>query len=376
MRIVIDDKVPFIKGVLEPFAEVVYLPGSYIKRRVVKDCDALIVRTRTECNKELLEGSKVKFIATATIGYDHIDTKWCETNRIVWANAAGCNSLSVQQYLASALVYLAKKYKFKFEDRTLGIVGVGNVGKKVLRLAETLGMRIVSNDPPIMRRRGPCGYLSLEGLIHEADIITLHVPLYLEGQDKTFHLIDEKKLKQINPGTILINTSRGEIVDSFSLINAIKAGILKSSVMDVWENEPDIDLELLLMQDIATPHIAGYSIDGKANGTALSVRALSRFFKFGLDYWFPTNLPSLESSVLSIDATKKTLQDVLCEAIESTFKVQEDDERLRISPHDFENQRSEYPVRREFQEYSVELKNGNMEMAEKLRELGFKVLTL
>jgi erythronate-4-phosphate dehydrogenase len=373
VRVVIDDKIPFIKGILEPFAEVVYFPGSKIDKHIIKEADALIVRSRTLCDKNLLEGSRIKFVATATIGYDHIDTNWCEANGIEWTNAAGCNSSSVQQYMASTLVYLSKKFNFKFEDRTLGVIGVGNVGKKIVRLAEILGMRVVLNDPPIARQRGPCGYVSLDGLIQEADIISLHVPLNYNGDDKTYHLIDELKLKKFNQGTILINTSRGEVVDNLALKNVLKSGILKNAVLDVWEKEPDIDLELMKMLDIATPHIAGYSADGKANGTAMSVRALSKYFNLGIDNWFPENIPLPSFPVITINAKNKTVQEAISEVIEKTYEVKSDDERLRKVPQDFEKQRGNYPVRREFQAYSINLKNGSAELVDRLKELGLKI---
>ncbi|MDP4226747.1 MAG: NAD(P)-dependent oxidoreductase, partial [Bacteroidota bacterium] len=191
MKIIIDDKIPFIKGVLESYGKVEYIAGANISKDDVKDADALIIRTRTHCTKELLEGSKIKFIATATIGFDHIDTAYCEQNGIYWTNAAGCNSSSVQQYMASVLIHLAGKHGLSFKKRTLGVIGVGHVGRKVVKLAEALGFRVVLNDPPLARRIGPCGYISLDGIIREADVITLHVPLTYEGEDKTYHLIDE-----------------------------------------------------------------------------------------------------------------------------------------------------------------------------------------
>jgi erythronate-4-phosphate dehydrogenase len=374
MKIVVDDKIPFLQGVFEPFAEVVYLQGSKINRTELKNADALIIRTRTICNNELLENTSVKFIATATIGYDHIDTKWCDANGIKWTNAEGCNASSVMQYLASALVFLSKKHGFKFSDRTLGVVGVGNVGRKVVKLGEILGMRIVLNDPPLVRKLGPCGFISLDGIIREADIITLHVPLNLDGEDKTFHLFNESVLKKLNTGTFLINSSRGEVVNNKSLKDMLISNRLHGAVLDVWENEPEIDLELMKKLDIGTPHIAGYSVDGKANGTAMSVRALSKFFNLGIDNWFPGKLPLPSLQIIEIDAKGKTEQEILCQAIESTYKVADDDKRLRNNPKDFEKQRVDYPVRREFQAYTVKVKNGTSEMTEKLKRLGFNVV--
>ncbi len=374
MKVVIDNKIPFIKGVLEPFAEVTYLPGAEIDRKAVKNADAMIVRTRTLCNKELLEGSSVKFIATATIGYDHIDTKWCEANGIKWTNAEGCNSGSVMQYIASVLAFLSKKHNFKFEDRTLGVVGIGNVGKKIVKLAEVLGFRIILNDPPLARKISPCGFISLEGLIHECDIITIHVPLSYEGADKTFRLFDEPVLKKLNPGTLLIDCSRGEVTNNEALKNFLKSGNLQGAVLDVWENEPDIDLELMNLLDISTPHIAGYSADGKANGAAMSVKALSRFFNLGLNNWRPEKIPLPPNQLFELDAGGKTDQEILCEAIEATYKVEDDSERLKKAPYEFEKQRNDYPVRREFQAYTIELKNGAPELKEKLQTLGFNVI--
>lgn len=375
MKIVIDDKIPFIKGVFEPFADTVYLPGAEINNKAVKNADALIIRTRTLCNKELLEGSTVNFIATATIGYEHIDTKWCGANGIKWKNAEGCNATSVMQYIASVLVFLSKKFSFKFENRTLGVIGVGNIGKKVVELAEILGFRIILNDPPLARRLGPCGYISLEGLIHESDIITLHVPLNYEGIDKTYHLFDDQILKKLNRGTLFINSSRGEVTDNGALKNILKSGYIQGAVLDVWENEPDIDLELMRFLNIATPHIAGYSVDGKANGTTMSVRSLSRFFNLGLNNWLPASIPlPLSDQLFVIDAKNKTDQEVLCEAIETTYKVENDDKRLKSVPGDFEKQRGNYPVRREFSAYTIELKNGAPGLMEKLQALGFNVV--
>jgi erythronate-4-phosphate dehydrogenase len=375
VKIIIDDKIPFIHGALEPYADIIYLPGNKIDRTVVKDADALVIRTRTICNKDLLKGSSVKFIATATIGYDHIDTKWCEANGILWKNAEGCNSSSVMQYIASTLSYLSKKHNCKFEDLTLGVIGVGNVGRKVVRLAEALGMRVVLNDPPIVRSKGLCGYISIEGIIREADIITLHVPLNYESEDKTYHLFDEAMLSRLKPGTILINSSRGEVVDNIALKNFLKKGKLESAVLDVWENEPDIDKELINLLDIATPHIAGYSADGKANGTSMSVMALNNFFRFGMKEWDPKNISNPANPYFLIDAKGITDQLVICEAIEHTYKVIEDSNRLMNSPGDFELQRGNYPLRREFQTYTLGLKNGNSNLISALKRIGFNLRT-
>ncbi|GET29786.1 4-phosphoerythronate dehydrogenase [Prolixibacter sp. SD074] len=202
MKIIIDDKIPYIKGALEPFAEVVYLPGSKTTPEVVKDAGALITRTRTKCNRELLEGSGVKFIATATIGFDHIDTEYCSETGIEWTNAPGCNSGSVEQYIASALAVLSQKRHFALSGKTLGIVGAGNVGKKVARIAGAYGMKVLLNDPPRERAEGKSNFVSLDEILAQSDIITLHVPLNMAGEDKTFHLADDAFFAKAKKKTI------------------------------------------------------------------------------------------------------------------------------------------------------------------------------
>ncbi len=374
MKIVADNNIPYLKGVLEPFTDVEYIEGKKISHEHLIDADALITRTRTTCNEKLLKGTKVKFIATATIGFDHIDTDWCENNGIIWTNAPGCNAGSVYQYVASSLVAISKKYGLNFEDRSLGIIGVGNVGRKIVKLGEWLGMRVLLCDPPKSRIEGNCGYVSFEGILRESDIISCHVPLNMSGQDKTYHLFDEMVFQILNAGTILINTSRGEVVDNAALKNALKSGQkLCASILDVWENEPHIDKGLVDHLDIATPHIAGYSADGKANATAMVVQSLSKFFNIPLSGWIPENLPVPDCTELTIDCNGKSYQDILSEAIEFSYQITEDDKRLRSSLNEFEFQRSNYPLRREFKTYTIHLQNGTNEVWKSLTGLGFNV---
>jgi erythronate-4-phosphate dehydrogenase len=373
MKIIIDDKIPYIKGALEPFAEVIYLPGKKTTPEVVKDADAIITRTRTSCNEKLLDGSKVKFIATATIGYDHIDTAWCEQSGITWTNAPGCNSKSVEQYIASALMALAEKNNFSLKKKTIGIVGVGNVGTKVARLCEIFGMRVLLNDPPRARTEGGKSFVELETILQNADMITLHVPLNMDGIDKTYHLADESFFAGAKKHPFIINSCRGEVTDTPSLKSALKSGLISGAVIDCWENEPELDRELLDLADLATPHIAGYSKDGKANGTMMSVRALSRFFNLGIDKWRCSGVELPESTELFIDGTGKTTQQVLAEAIFATYDIREDDSRLRSSVETFELQRGDYPVRREFPAFDIICKINNIKTINKLKQLGFRL---
>lgn len=372
-KIIADQNIPFLKGALEPFADVFYYSGDEINQAILRDADALITRTRTLCNKTLLDGTNIRFIATATIGYDHIDTNYCRAKDIQWSNAPGCNSGSVMQYMTSALVRLALKYDFKFSEKTLGIIGYGNVGSKVAQMATALGFNVLINDPPLHRAGKLNHHISLEELKEKADIITLHVPLNKEGIDKTLCLVDQNFLKSVKTSTIIINTSRGNIIDNQHLKEALKNKQIRGAVLDVWENEPHPDRELLDVVDFATPHIAGYSVDGKANGTAMSVQAVSDFFGFGLKNWFPKDVPKPDHPLLKIDPIKKTKDEFFSELILSTYDILEDDKRLRNSVTAFEKQRGDYPIRFEFANYSVQVNPEWKKLKKQIRQLGFKL---
>lgn len=320
MRICIDDKIPYIKGVFEPYAQVEYLPGGLASPGKLRHADALIIRTRTLCNAESLADSQLKFIATATIGYDHIDTEFCRRQGIAWTNAPGCNADSVAMYIACVLQALAQQFHFSLKDKTLGIVGLGHVGEKVAAVAQQLGCRILKNDPPrraAMLAGKTCSdsalpykdavedYISLESVMAQADIISLHPNLSYDGKDASYHLFDADRLAQLRPHQILINASRGEVIDNQALKIALQNKQLKACVLDVWEKEPNIDRELLDCLSIATPHIAGYAIDGKANGTTMSVRAVAKYFGIeALYHWQagPLPLSTPEYDVLLDDA--------------------------------------------------------------------------
>lgn len=343
MKIIIDKHIPYIKGALEEYADVEYIAGSEMTQEKVKDADALIIRTRTICNRQLLEDTKVKFIATATIGYDHIDTKYCAENGIHWTNAPGCNALSVTQYIASVLIYLSQKNRFKLSEKTIGVIGVGEVGRRVVSLAKAFGMRVLLNDPPRTRKEGDDGFVSLHSIAETADIITFHPFLHLQGEDKSYHLADKKFFDSLKRTPIIINASRGEVVETQALKRAIRENQVADVVIDTWESEPNIDLELLRMTTLATPHIAGYSADGKANASQQSVRSLSQFFNLGLDDWSPTPL----AEGIEKDFSQYSVEDFLT----STYNIEADSNRMKLSPETFEKQRSDYPFRREPKAY-------------------------
>ena len=373
MKFVIDDKIPYIRGAFEPFGEVIYLPGSKTTPAIVKNATVLVTRTRTICNEHLLKDSQVKFIASATIGYDHIDTEFCARAGIHWTNAPGCNSKSVEQYIVSALFCLAEKHRFELKGKSIGIVGVGNVGSKVAKVCEVLGMEVLLNDPPREREEGPDHFVSLEEIMERAEVITLHVPLNRTGIDKTYHLADKAFFRHLKKHPILINSARGEVVDNQAALMALRHGWISGLVLDCWENEPNINLELLDHSDIATPHIAGYSKDGKANGTRMSVQAVSRFFQLGINDWQPQNVETPFNATVEINASNLADEEIIKQAILATYDIRRDDERLRKNPDQFEKQRGNYPVRREYPTFTVYPQNVERRMIEKLLRLGFNV---
>ena len=323
MKVIIDHKIPYIKEAVSRIAdEVVFLPGNAFTKEAVKDADALIVRTRTKCNRELLEGSQVKFIATATIGYDHIDTEYCREAGITWTNCPGCNAGSVEQYVHSALLLLEEKKGLDLKNATIGVVGVGHVGSRVARMAEELGMKVLLNDPP-RAEQGESGFVDLATIARECDVITFHTPLNREGIYRTYHLVDEDFLFSLERTPFVINSSRGEVVDTASLLVALAAGKVKAAVVDTWEYEPRISRELMEVAFLATPHIAGYSADGKANATRRSLEALCRFF--GIEANF---------CILPPEGPKG-------------YDPTQDSEWLKASPEKFEWFRGNYPLRRE-----------------------------
>ena len=373
MKILADDKIPYLRGALEPFAEVVYLPGSGITPDTVHDADALIIRTRTVCDQKLLDGSAVKFIASATIGTDHLDTDYCRQQGIAWRNAPGCNAGAVCQYVAAALFAWARKENITLRGLTIGIIGVGHVGRKVAALCETLGMHVLLNDPPRQQAEGDRNFVDMALVREQADILSFHVPLNVSGAFATRHMADERLLNGLGKTPLLLNTCRGEVFDTVAVMRALEAGMLSGVVLDCWENEPEINLGLLQKAVIGTPHIAGYSNEGKANGTMMSVRALSRFFHLGIDDWFPNASDLQVTTVIELDGRDKDAEDVLGEAVLASYDILTDDRQLRLAPESFERLREQYPLRREFHNVSVEARQIKATALSALKEVGFRV---
>jgi erythronate-4-phosphate dehydrogenase len=344
MKIIIDNKIPFIEGSLEPYADVVYCPASAITAAVVRDADCLIVRTRTACNHELLHGSAVKFIASATIGTDHINGEWCSKHGVAWAAAAGCNASAVLQYTATALLAYAQRHSMLLQGKTIGIIGLGNVGSRVAMFAKALGMRIMCCDPPLHAAGRMDAGASLYEIAECCDVITFHTPLTCTGKHATYHLANADFFSYLRRCPLLINTSRGEVVDEVALCHALRTGAARDAILDVWENEPCISHETLSLAAIGTSHIAGYSANGKRMAAQMAVRAVGRFFHLPAAEWSPPSLPASALPVIDADMPMQHRIFALCSHY---YDIWADDAALRGQPHASEQLRSAYILRSE-----------------------------
>jgi erythronate-4-phosphate dehydrogenase len=340
MKIVADIDIPFLEGVFEPYADVFYKKGDQIVREDLMDAEVLIVRTRTQCNADLLEGTPVKMVTTATIGTDHIDMDYCKAKGIKVANAAGCNAGGVMQYVFSAVYGVAARKGIKLDEATFGIIGVGNVGTKVEELARYLGFNLLRCDPPRAVAEGPDGFCSLEYLLEHSDVVTMHVPL----DENTRGMAGETFFALMKPGAIFINSARGEVIDEAALIAASPK--LGAVVIDTWCNEPNINQDLLEIADIATPHIAGYSYQGKENATIMAVRAVARHLGFQALKYYRPRYDEEGHEPVKIDLTGKTHGEIAA-VFQYNYPIFTDDFRLRMNPAGFEKLRAEYQYRRE-----------------------------
>lgn len=403
MKIVADPNIPFVREAFAPLGDAQFVHGRQITAATVRDAELLLVRSITPVNATLLNGSKLKFVATATIGTDHVDEVCLRERGIGFASAVGSNANSVAEYVVAAMLELARRSAggFRLRDKTLGVVGVGNVGSRVVRYAEALGMRVLQNDPPRQRQEmagadrmaghadgaysqswnhtQPTTFVSLNRVCAEADIITVHVPLTKSGPDATFHLFDAKRVAGLTRRPILINSARGAVVDTEALLEAIAAKKLGGVVLDVWEGEPDIRTDLLGLVDLGTPHIAGYSFDGKVNGTQMIHRTVCGFFGIKLT-WEPVLPPSpVPSCDCGIGAGEDD-EDVLWRVIRQIYDITADDAALRKGVSapggigaSFDKLRAEYPVRREFFNTKLTLRGASESLRQKFAALGFRL---
>lgn len=352
------------------------VPGRSITRETLADAEVLFVRSITKVNRALLEGTPVRFVATATIGEDHIDKAYLSERGVAFSSAPGCNANSVGEYIVAALLVLAERHGLDLSRMKLGIVGVGNVGKHVLANADALGLEYVLNDPPLADQTGDPRYRPL-GEILDCDIISLHVPLEKTGRYPTWHLADGAFLEAMKPGSIFVNTSRGAVTDNGALKGALRDGHLRAAVLDVWEGEPRLDPELLAMVDIGTPHIAGYSFDGKVNGTRQVYEAFCRFLDKTPD-WDPAPiLPPPECPKLVVDASAP---DAVARAVQAVYDIMKDDAAMRgmLSLPGaergayFDKLRKNYGRRREFFNTRIRLSAVNPGLTRRLSGIGFR----
>lgn len=331
LRIIVERNIPFIDGVLDDLADVSYLPAPEITSEAMAQVDALVTRTRTHCDHRLLDGSRCRFIATATIGTDHIDLPYCASRGITVANAPGCNAPAVAQWVLSSALRLIDGDP---ATKTIGIVGVGHVGSIVDRWAHGLGFKTLLCDPPRADRGDTGNFVSIDEIAEKADIITFHTPLTRSGLYPTFHLCDAAFLSRCSRRPTIMNAARGSVVDTPALVDALLSGSVSAAAIDCWEGEPAIDARLLQLATVATPHIAGYSREGKIRATQMALDALTTNF----------GLPRLLARAPAAPAPKTT---VTATELLDSYDPMADTAALRRNPADFESLRNNYPLRAE-----------------------------
>jgi erythronate-4-phosphate dehydrogenase len=380
MKIVADVNIPFVRECFSSVGQVEVLSGRDITPPVIARADALLVRSITPVHCELLAGSTVRFVGTATIGFDHVDVRYLEQNRIGFASAPGSNANSAAEYVIAALLELGRRHHIKLADRSIGVIGVGNVGGRVAVKCAALGMQVLRNDPPLARRTADPAYVPLEAL-YGCDFLTLHTPLTRTGIDRTYHLADAGFFSALKPGAIFLNAARGAVMDSPALKVALQSGHLRAAVLDVWENEPDIDTELLEKVELGTPHIAGYSFDGKVAGMIMIYRSLCEYFGLSPRFDADDFLPEPEVPRLEMAAGGRDDEEVVARVVERVYSIRRDDADLRRivrrrveSRGDFfDSLRESYPIRREFHNTAVVLDEPRATLVDTLRGLGFEV---
>lgn len=380
MRIVADENIVLVKEAFGSLGDVVTMHGRSIDAAAVSDADLLLVRTVTPVNADLLDGSSVRFVGSPTIGEDHVDKAYLEAQGIGFASAPGSNANSVAEYVVSSLLQLAEWREMVVSSKCLGIVGHGNVGKRVEAKARALGMDCVLNDPPLSRLGGPVEYADAAA-IQRCDIITFHVPLTNEGPDATFHMVDAAYLERCKTGMIVMNSSRGGVIDGRALRTALESGAIGAAALDVWENEPGIDTEVLANCAIGTPHIAGYSYDGKVAGTRQVYEAVCEYVEHEPSWDASAHLGPYARDPIDVTGIDDTF-DCVRAAVRAVYDVRNDDKPLRKvltmpeaerGPH-FDALRRDYPKRREFHTATVQTRGNQTEARRILEALGFVVI--
>ncbi|MXX10234.1 MAG: 4-phosphoerythronate dehydrogenase [Nitrospira sp. SB0667_bin_9] len=382
MQFVVDENIPFAREAFSHLGSVTLLPGRGITREVIRHADALIVRSVTKVDAVLLADTNVQFVGTATTGVEHVDREYLAARNVAFASALGCNANAVAEYVLTALLVTAHAKGLSLSGKTLGIIGAGRIGSLVAAKAAALGLRTLLHDPPLARATGEQRYLPLAEILR-ADFMTLHVPLTYDGPDATFHLIGADELAHVTPSAILINTARGEVVDNAALLETLTKGTIGGAVMDVWEGEPAINWDLLDRATFGTPHVAGYSSDGKINGTVMVYHACCRFR--GIEpVWAPPDPPAAPAPGslphLEFDATGKDFQVLAHDVLTTLYDLPADHEQMRdvlaipesLRPQAFDRLRRDYPHRREFAGTRVSVTGGGRNLFARLQTLGIR----
>jgi erythronate-4-phosphate dehydrogenase len=377
-KILVDENIPFAREAFSEFGSVKLIPGREITNNSLRTTDILIIRSITKVNEALLKGTPVKFVGTTTIGCDHIDVEYLVKANISLASAPGCNADSVMEYIFAGLLKIASEKNFRLSEKTLGVIGYGNIGSRVTRVASIFGMHILINDPPLQRKNGKSFFVSYKEALR-ADIITYHVPLNMTGIDKTFHMLSELELNEFDENKIILNASRGSVVSNDDLREFLIKN-KNSVILDVWENEPDIDTGLLSLVHTGTPHIAGYSLEGKVNGTEMIYNSLSRLLNIKKE-WKP-DLPEIENPFQNYpeaDTPEESIERIISEI----YDIKKDDNDLRKINDPgvngrgkyFDQLRKNYPVRREFSNYTIRINKKLKREIDILTALRFKLKT-
>jgi len=391
MKIVVDENNPYAEQAFSTLGEVTALPAGKITREALRDSEILACRSTIRVNADLLEGTAVRCVATATIGTDHFDVAYLDRAGIRWYSAPGCNADSVADYFTAALLTVAQTQGAALEGRTLGVIGCGNVGSRVACRAQALGMRVLENDPPLARQTGQAEACTLNSSgdpryrplddLFAADYITLHTPLTREGPDPTHHLVNEAFLRRMRPGAVLINTSRGAVVHGGSLKAALRDRRIAAAVLDVWEGEPSPDPELAELAFLATPHVAGHSFDGKIAGTMQIYRQVCEYLGREPAFDPAPLLPPPDVPKIVVDAAGRADEDLIREVVFTVYPIRNDDARFREAmalptaldrSAAFAALRTNYPRRREFSRTRVLARNASATLLRKLRGLSFQ----
>lgn len=381
MKIICSTNMPYALEAFQTLGETTIKEGRGLTNADVRDVDLLAVRSTTKVGRALLAGTRVRFVGTATIGIDHMDIPWLEQAGIRWCSAAGCNANSVSEYMTAALLWLARKHRFVLEGKTIGIIGIGNVGRGVVQKARALGLRVLANDPPRARQEGPSGFVELDQILAEADIITFHVPLAKSGSDATWHMGDKALFARMKSGAIVFNAARGPVLVADELLAAMDRGTVAHAVLDTWEGEPDYRREVLARVDLGTPHIAGHSFEGKVTGTLMVYREACRFLGVAADWSPDALLPVPMVPEIRLDVAGRPDEDVLADIVLRVYDIEADDRRMRAGDMadakkragHFDDMRCNYPERREFPCTAVTLQNASPALCKKVEGLGFRL---